>query len=223
MTASQEPRPRFGSGIPRTTATSTASPDGVFGRVMALVAVTLGTFALGVYLGRGLSGPVGIGLLIAAIVCLVCLSEVSHQLRPTPASKFLLTLGVLLGLGLSAVLSVYVNADMTVVWEAAGASAGVVAALAAGSYAMRRDLSRLARAAFGVLLLLVLLGVATIVGTAPSAHTIYILLGPLVFGGHAALNFRLLRRIGMTEAVPLAAGIFVDIIDVMWVLRLLRR
>lgn len=223
MTTSPEPRSRpFSRKNPKVTRISSVDTDGVFGRVMGLAAVTSGTFALGIYVGDDLSGALGIGLLVAAIVGLLCLDEVSHQLRPTPASEFLLMLGLLLGLGLGAVLSAYANADMAVVWQSAGGSAGAVA-VAAGGYAGRRNLSRLARGAFGVLLLLILLGVGTLVVSVRGAHLVYVLVGPFVFAGYAVLKFRLLRRVGLTETVPLAARIFVDVFDVVRVVRLLRR
>lgn len=49
----------------------------VFGRVMGLVAVTLGFMALGAYIGRDLSGEIGIAFFVASFACICDLNIAS--------------------------------------------------------------------------------------------------------------------------------------------------
>ena len=48
----------------------------------------------------------------------------------------------------------------------------------------------------------------------PGGNAIYALLGLCIFGGYTVLDFNRMRRAGMQEAVPLAAGIFQDVINI---------
>src|SRR4051812_37590865 len=54
--------------------THTTRPEALLGRVMGLVAVTVGFSALGAYLGRDLSGATGLVLFIGAFGCIVGLN-----------------------------------------------------------------------------------------------------------------------------------------------------
>ena len=47
-----------------------------------------------------------------------------------------------------------------------------------------------------------------------AAYTIYALLGLGVFGLYTVIDFNRLRRAGTNEAIPLAAGIFLDILNI---------
>jgi hypothetical protein len=53
----------------------------VFGQVMGLVAVTVGFLALGAYVGRGLSGGLGIAFFVAGFACLIGLNVASGRDR----------------------------------------------------------------------------------------------------------------------------------------------
>jgi modulator of FtsH protease len=48
----------------------------------------------------------------------------------------------------------------------------------------------------------------------PGGHLIYAVLGLAIFGAYAIFDFNRLRRANMDEAVPIAAGIFLDIFNV---------
>ena len=48
----------------------------------------------------------------------------------------------------------------------------------------------------------------------PHADVIYAVLGLVIFGGYTVLDFNRLRRAEHSEVVPIAAGIFLDVINV---------
>jgi modulator of FtsH protease len=57
-------------------------------------------------------------------------------------------------------------------------------------------------------------GLVTIFVAIPGANVIYSVLGLVVFGGFTIFDFNRLRRANMDSAVPIAAGIFLDIFNV---------
>src|ERR1700709_1181927 len=94
----------------------------VFGQVMGLVAVTVGFFALGAYLGRNLSGTTGLLLFIGVFGCLIGMrfaAQRSERLgRPPP-----LAVGLLLGMAVGPVVAYYASTNPSIVWQAGGATA----------------------------------------------------------------------------------------------------
>ncbi|HET6870877.1 MAG TPA: hypothetical protein VFH80_33515, partial [Solirubrobacteraceae bacterium] len=70
----------------------------VFGQVMGLVALTIGFTALGAYIGRNLSGGVGILFFIAAFACVFALQLATARGREEVAIGLLFGLGLALGL-----------------------------------------------------------------------------------------------------------------------------
>ena len=54
----------------------------------------------------------------------------------------------------------------------------------------------------------------TLFVTIPNANVIYALLGLVIFGGYTIFDFNRLRRAGIGDAVPIAASIFLDILNV---------
>ena len=134
----------------------------VFGQVMGLVALTLGCMALGAYIGRNLTGGVGIAFFVAGIGCIFGLNIASNRGHQQLSTTFLFGLGLLIGLALGPVLNAYANADPSALWQAAGATGGFVAALGAVGYATRRDLSSWARTLFLALLGLIVFGVVAL-------------------------------------------------------------
>jgi Inhibitor of apoptosis-promoting Bax1 len=113
------------------------------GKVMGYVAVTVGFAALGAYLGRDLSGATGLVLFIAAFACIIGLNIAAAKGREQLAIGLLFGLGLLLGLAVAPLIAEYASADPSALWQAAGATAGFVAACGAYGYATRRDLSSL--------------------------------------------------------------------------------
>jgi modulator of FtsH protease len=186
----------------------------VFGQVMGLVALTLGFLALGAYIGRDLSGGWGILAFIASFGCVIGLNVASARGNEQVAITLLFGLGLLLGLALGPVLSDYAEADPAAVWQAAGATGGFVAALGAVGYATRRDLSSWYRVLFWALLGLIVFGVVAIFVSIPNENIIWAVAGLVIFGGYTVLDFNRLRRSGQEEAVPIAASIFLDVLNV---------
>jgi FtsH-binding integral membrane protein len=186
----------------------------VFGQVMGLVALTVGFLALGAYVGRNLSGGFGIAFFVVGLACLVGLNIASGRARYQVAMTLLFGLGLSLGLGLGPTISVYAKADPSAVWQAAGATGALIAALGTLGYAIRRDLSSWARTLFWALLGLIVFGIVAIFVSIPHANVIYGVVGLVIFGGYAVFDFNRLRRAGIEDAVPIAASIFLDIVNV---------
>ncbi len=187
---------------------------GVFGQVMGLVALTVGCTALGAYIGRNLSGGAGIAFFIGAFACIFGLQFASRHGHEQLAILLLFGLGLLIGIAVGPVLAVYAQADPAALWQAAGATGAFVAALGSYGYATRRDLSSWARTLFWALLALIVFGIVTIFVSIPGSNVIYAVLGLAVFGAFTVFDFNRLRRANMSSAVPIAAGIFLDIFNV---------
>jgi FtsH-binding integral membrane protein len=196
------------------TATTRDGARAVFGQVMGLVAVTAGFAALGAYLGRDLSGGVGIGAFVLAFVCIFGLNIASSRGNEQLAMGLLFGLGLLLGLAVAPVLDYYAKTQPAVLWQAAGTTAAFVAALGSYGYATRRDLSSWARTLFWSLLALIVFGIVGLLVSIPDGNVIYCVLGLVIFGGFTIFDFNRLRRTEMANAVPIAAGIFLDIFNV---------
>ena len=193
----------------------------VFGQVMGLVALTVGCAALGAYVGRNLTGGTGIIAFIAALACVFGLQFASAKGHDQLAIGLLFGLGLLLGVGVAPLLAAYAKSDPAALWQAAGATGAFVAALGSYGYATRRDLSSWARMLFWALLALIVFGIVLIFVSIPGGNLIYAVLGLVIFGGFTILDFNRLRRANMASAVPIAAGIFLDIFNVfLFMLRL---
>jgi modulator of FtsH protease len=181
---------------------------------MGLVALTVGCAGLGAYIGRDLSGGTGLLLFLGAFACIFGLQAANARGREQLAVGLLFGLGLLLGLAIGPVIAVYAKADPAALWQAAGATAAFTAGLGAYGYATRRDLSSWFRVLFWALLALIVFGLVTIFVAIPGANVIYSVLGLVVFGGFTIFDFNRLRRANMDSAVPIAAGIFLDIFNV---------
>lgn len=181
---------------------------------MGFVAVTLAFLALGAYIGRDLSGGWGILAFIASFGCVIGLNVASARGNEPLSITLLFGLGLLLGLALGPMLSDYVQTDPSAVWQAAGATGGFVAALGAAGYATRRDLSAFYRVLFWALLGLILFGLVAIFVSIPAENVIWSVAGLVIFGGYTVLDFNRLRRSGQEDAVPIAASIFLDVLNI---------
>src|SRR5271166_5279825 len=185
---------------------------GVFGQVMGLVAMTLGFLTLGAYLGRNLGEGPSIICFIIGFLCIVGLNFA----RDTEglAVMLLFLAGLMLGLGLGGGLDAYAEAAPGAVWEAAAATALFVASLGTAGYAIRSDLSSGYRILFILLWGLIIYGFVSLFVSMPAGNVVYAVVGLAVFGGYTVLDFNRMRRAGMDEAVSIAAGIFIDILNV---------
>jgi FtsH-binding integral membrane protein len=186
----------------------------LLGQVMGYVAVTVGFTALGAYLGRDLSGATGLVLFIAGFAAIVGLNFAAASGREQLAIALLFGLGLLLGLAVAPVIADYANADPSALWQAAGATAAFVAATGAYGYATRRDLSSWGRTLVWALLGLIVFGLVAIFVAIPAGNVIYAVAGLVIFGAFTIFDFNRLRRSTPDAAVPIAAGIFLDVLNV---------
>ena len=191
-----------------------ASAATLFGQVMGLVALTVGAATLGVFVARSWGGAFWFISWLLAMGCLVGLNVANSRGNTGLALGLLLTFGVLIGISVSATVNYYAATDPTAVRQAFGATALFVAALGSAGYAVRRDLSFLYRLAFWLLLALLAAGFVLIFVRIPAAYTVWSLVGLAVFGLYVVIDFNRLRHAGTDEAIPLAAGIFIDVLNV---------
>jgi FtsH-binding integral membrane protein len=176
--------------------------------------VTVGFAALGAYLGRDLSGAIGLVLFVGAFASIFGLNSAAANGRKQLAIGLLFGLGLLLGLAVAPVIADYANADPSTLWQAAGATAAFVAALGAYGYATRRDLSSWVRPLFWALLGLIVFGIVAIFVSIPNSHIIYAAAGLGIFGALTIFDFNRLRRASADSAVVIASSIFLDIFNV---------
>jgi FtsH-binding integral membrane protein len=186
----------------------------VFGQVMGLVAVTTGFFALGAYLGRDLTGG-GIWILfIGAFGCVFGANIAARRRVEWLAITLLFGIGLFLGLALGPVLAYYAKTDPAILWQAGGATALFVGALGSYGYATKRDLSSWARTLFWLLIGLIVFGIVLIFVNIPGGQQIYAVLGLAIFGAYTIFDFNRLRRANMDQTVPIAVGIFLDVVNI---------
>ena len=186
----------------------------IFGQVMGLVALTVGCLALGAYIGRDLSGAAGIAFFIGGFACVFGLNVASSRGNEQLSITLLFGLGLVLGLALGPVLNAYAQADPSALWQAAGTTAAFIAGLGAYGYGTRRDLSAWGRSLFWALVALIVFGIVALLVSIPHASVIWSVAGLVIFGGFTIFDFNRLRRAGKASAVPIAASIFLDILNV---------
>jgi FtsH-binding integral membrane protein len=186
----------------------------LFGQTMAYVAATAGLFALGAYAGRDLSYSLGWIWFIGAFACLFGMNFTSR--RSMPATVLLLgAFGILIGLATAPLLAYYSATNPAVLWQAGGATALFIAGFGTAGYAIRRDLTALARVAFFALLALIIFGIVLIFVHIPQGTLIYAILGLAIFAVLTMFDFQRLRRSKDVTSAPLmAASIFLDILNV---------
>ena len=191
-----------------------AAAPGLFGRVMALVALTVGFATLGVWAARNLGGAGWFIAWLLALGCLIGLNVANSRGNHSLALVLLCAFGLLIGASVSTTVNYYSATDPTAVRQAFGATALFVGALGSVGYAIRRDLSFLYRIAFWLLLALIVAGIVLIFTRMQSAYTAYAIAGLAIFGLYTVIDFNRLRRAGNDEAIPLAAGIFLDVLNI---------
>ena len=190
------------------------STPALFGRVMGLVAVTVGFAVLGVWGARNMGGAGWFIAWLLAIGCLIGLNVANSRGNTQLALVLLFGFGLLMGAAVSTTVNYYSDTDPTAVRQAFGATALFVGALGSGGYAIRRDLSYLYRIAFWALLALLVVGIVLIIARIDAAYTAWSIAGLAVFGLYTVIDFNRLRHGGANEAIPLAAGIFLDILNI---------
>jgi modulator of FtsH protease len=191
-----------------------ASTASLFGRVMWLVAATVATATLGVYIARSWGGGGWFLFWLLAIGCLFGLNAANARGNTSLAMGLLLLFGLLVGFSVSATVNYYAATDPTAVRQAFGATALFIGGLGSVGYAVRRDLSFLYRLAFWALLALIIAGFVLLFVHIPAAYTAWTIIGLAVFGLYTVLDFNRLRRAGQDQAIPIAASIFLDVLNV---------
>ena len=188
--------------------------NALFAQTMGYVAITAALFALGAWLGRNLTGGVGIVAFIAAFACLLGMRFAAS--RSAQLSVGLLgAFGLLIGLAVAPTVAYYGSMDPRALWQAGGATALFIAGFGAAGYATRRDLTAIARACFWALLALIVFGIVLIFVHIPGADLAYSVLGLVIFAGFTMFDFQRLRTNADITAAPLlAASIFLDILNV---------
>jgi uncharacterized protein len=186
----------------------------LFAQTMGYVAATAGLFALGAWLGRNLTGGVGIVAFIAAFAALFGMRFAAR--RSVPLTVGLLgAVGLLIGLAVAPVIAYYGSMDPRALWQAGGATALFIAGFGAAGYATRRDLTALARVCFWALVALIVVGIVLIFVNIPGADLVYSVLGLVIFAGFTMFDFQRLRTNTDTATAPLlAASIFLDVLNV---------
>ena len=186
----------------------------LFAQTMGYVAVTAALFALGAWLGRNLTGGVGIVAFIAAFAVLFAMRYAAR--RSVPATVGLLAaFGLLIGLAVAPTVAYYGSMDPQALWQAGGATALFIAGFGAAGYATRRDLTVIARVCFWALVALIVFGIVLIFVHIPDGALVYSVLGLVIFAGFTLFDFQRLRtNTDITAAPLLAASIFLDVLNV---------
>jgi uncharacterized protein len=186
----------------------------LFAQTMAYVAATAALFALGAWLGRNLTGGIGVVLFIAAFACLIAMRFTAQ--RSTELTVVLLgVFGLLIGLAVAPVVAYYGSMDPRALWQAGGATALFIAGFGAAGYATRRDLTMVARVSFWALVALIVFGIVLIFVNIPHGDLVYSVLGLVIFAGFTMFDFQRLRRNTDAATAPLlAASIFLDVLNV---------
>jgi len=194
--------------------TARGQTHALFAQTMGYVAATAALFALGAWLGRNLTGGVGIIAFIAAFACLIGMrftARRSAQLTVGLLGAF----GLLIGLAVAPVLAYYASVDPRALWQAGGATALFIAGFGAAGYATRRDLTPIPRVCFWALLALIVAGLVLTFVHIPGSALAYSVLGLVIFAGFTMFDFQRLRTNTDTATAPLlAASIFLDVLNV---------
>ena len=186
----------------------------LFAQTMGYVAITAALFALGAYLGRNLTGGVGIVAFIVAFACLIGMRFAARRSLQLTVG-LLAAFGLLIGLAVAPVTAYYGSMDPRALWEAGGATALFIAGFGAAGYATRRDLTAVARVCFWALLALIVAGIVLIFVHIPGGDLVYSILGLVIFAGFTMFDFQRLRTSKDVNAAPLlAASIFLDVLNV---------
>jgi FtsH-binding integral membrane protein len=186
----------------------------LFAQTMGYVAATAALFALGAWLGRNLTGGVGIVAFIAAFACLIGMRFAARRSMQLTVG-LLAAFGLLIGLAVAPVIAYYGSMDPRALWEAGGATALFIAGFGAAGYATRRDLTALARVFFWALLALIAVGIVLVFVHIPGGDLAYSILGLVIFAGFTMFDFQRVRTNTDVASAPLlAASIFLDVLNV---------
>jgi modulator of FtsH protease len=194
--------------------TDRSQAHALFSQTMGYVALTAALFAAGAWLGRDLTGGVGIVAFIAALAALFGMRFAAKRSVPL-TTGLLAAFGLLIGLAVAPTIAYYGSMDPRALWQAGGATALFITGFGAAGYATRRDLAPLARVCFWALVALIVAGIVLIFIHIPGSGLVYSVLGLVIFAGFTMFDFQRLRTNTDTTAAPLlAASIFLDVLNV---------
>ena len=145
----------------------------LFSQTMAYVAATAALFALGAWLGRNLTGGIGIVFFIVAFACLIAMRFSARRSQQQLTVGLLAAFGLLIGLAVAPTIAYYGSMDPRALWQAGGATALFIAGFGAAGYATRRDLTAIARVSFWALLALIIFGIVLIFVNIPHGDLVY--------------------------------------------------
>ena len=194
--------------------TARGQTHALFAQTMGYVALTAALFAFGAWLGRDLTGGVGIVAFIAGFACLIGMRFAARRSAQLTIG-LLAAFGLLIGLAVAPTVAYYGSMDPQALWQAGGATALFIAGFGAAGYATRRDLTAVARVCFWALVALIVVGIVLIFVHIPGADLVYSVLGLVIFAGFTMFDFQRLRTNTDTTTAPLlAASIFLDVLNV---------
>jgi len=194
--------------------TERSQAHALFSQTMGYVAATAGFFTLGAWLGRNLTGGVGIVAFIAAFAALIAMRFTARRSVQLTVG-LLVAFGLLIGIAVAPTVAYYGSMDPRALWQAGGATALFIAGFGAAGYATRRDLSAVARICFWALLALIVFGIAAIFVNIPGGDLVYSVLGLVIFAGFTMFDFQRLRNnTDISIARLIAASIFLDVLNV---------
>ena len=124
----------------RTGTTARGQTHALFAQTMGYVALTAALFAFGAWLGRDLTGGVGIVAFIAGFACLIGMRFAARRSAQLTIG-LLAAFGLLIGLAVAPTVAYYGSMDPQALWQAGGATALFIAGFGAAGYATRRDLT----------------------------------------------------------------------------------
>ena len=198
----------------KTSTTARGQTHALFAQTMGYVALTAALFAFGAWLGRDLTGGVGIVAFIAGFACLIGMRFAARRSAQLTIA-LLAAFGLLIGLAVAPTVAYYGSMDPQALWQAGGATALFIAGFGAAGYATRRDLAPVARVCFWALLALIVAGIVLIFVNIPHGDLVYSILGLVIFAGFVMFDFQRLRtNTDIAEAPLLAASIFLDVLNV---------
>ena len=187
----------------------------IFGQVMFLVGITLGFLAIGAYAGRDLEPGTAMILSFVAIGMLFAQSFISALRYGALGIGWLLTIGLIMGIGLGPTLTYYLEAQPDAFVQAAGGTALIVLMMGAWGLATSKDLASWIRPlSFAMLGLFAVSLIGLFFAPGIAANPIFSLLVIGVSSALLVVYFNYLKKhADEDDVVWLATGIFVAIVN----------
>ena len=193
------------------------STSRLMGQVMFLVAVAIGSLALGTVLGKDLSQGAAFACSIAGFGMLIVASFGGRRFRVGAfAIGWLYALAFVIGLGLGPTINYFATLEPDTLVQAAGGTALTVVGVGAAGFALSKDLAPWMRPLSLIVFVMVLISIGFLIFGGAGALSPVISL--IIYAASAALimvYFNYLRKHGTEDdTVMLATGIFVGIVNI---------